>query len=91
MTAYVVANRVGVVVDADEIHVAHLPDGPILSLTGTAALVWRAAVNGPAQQIADRVAAEAGLLAEDIADDVTTFVETLLAEGLLAEAEGERY
>lgn len=91
MTAYVVANRVGVVVDADEIYVAHLPDGPILSLTGTAALVWRAAVNGPAQQIADRVAAEAGLLAEDIADDVTTFVETLLAEGLLAEAEGERY
>ena len=91
MTVYAVADRVGVIMDRDDIYVAHLPDGPILSLTGTAALVWRAALDGPAQGISDRVAAAAGLPVGDIADDVTVFVETLLGGGLIVEAEGGGY
>jgi hypothetical protein len=91
MTVYAVADRVGVVIDLDDVYVARLPDGPILSLTGAAALVWRAALDGPTQGIADRVAAAAGLPVGDIADDVTVFVETLLAGGLLVEAEGGGY
>jgi hypothetical protein len=91
MSSFSVAERVGVVEQDDDIYVAHLPDGPILSLTGTAAFVWRAALDGPTEGIADRVAAAAGLPADDIAADVAAFVETLQSAGLLADAEPGGY
>lgn len=91
MTGYVVADRVGVVELGDDVYVAHLPDGPIVSLTGTAGIVWRAAVNGPAHDVADRVAVASGLPSADIAADVTAFVQTLVEWGLLLQTEPGGY
>jgi len=87
MTAWRVADRVGVTEEAGVIFAARLPDGPILELAGTAALIWRRAVDGPRQQIAERVAQDADADAAEIRDEVDRFVEELIELGLLVPAE----
>lgn len=91
MTRYVVADRVGVVELGDDVYVAHLPEGPIVSLTGTAAIVWRAALDDSAHDVADRVAVASGLPSADIAADVATFVRELVTWGLLVQADPGGY
>lgn len=75
-------------VEADGVvYVAALPDGPPLVLHGPGALVWRAAVaGGTLADIVDRVAEEAGTSAAVVADDVTRFVDDLVAAGVLVHA-----
>ena len=68
------------------LYLAHLPDG---ALQGSAALIWLAATgeprpDGPAQ-VTDLVARETGLAAEDLREDVETFLRTLVEQGLLEE------
>ena len=91
MTGFRVADRVGVVADDKQIYVAHLPDGPILGLDGTAALIWEAALSGPNPRIVDRVAAAVGVPADDIADDVSAFVTALVEQGLIVRRIGAGY
>lgn len=87
MTAgYRPADRVGVIDDGDAVYVAPLPRGPIVVLDGTAALVWRAACDGPADTIAARVADRVDEAAEGIEGAVDAFVADLLDRGLLARA-----
>jgi hypothetical protein len=83
MTRFVVADRVGVIAVDDDIYVAHLPDGPILALSGTAAMIWHVALDGDAEGISDRVAAAVGLLPAVIAPDVDGFIDDLVTQGLL--------
>lgn len=83
MNAYVVADRVGVVEVSECIYVARLPDGPIVELRDTAALIWRETLAGSMDGIAGRVAGATGLALEDVERDVTDFVERLLAHGLV--------
>lgn len=71
------------------LYLAHLPDGAPLVLQGSAALIWLAATgeprpDGPAQ-VTDLVARETGLAAEDLREDVETFLRTLVEQGLLEE------
>lgn len=83
MSAVAVAERVGVVVDGDDVYVAHLPDGPILGLSGTAACIWRALFGGPRESLAARVAESIGAQVADIAVDVEAFVDVLVVQGLI--------
>ncbi|MBM6399148.1 PqqD family protein [Phycicoccus sonneratiae] len=67
------------------VYAAPLPDGPPVVLDGPGALVWRAVVpGGGLDDVVARVAAEAGTSAEVVAADVASFVDQLLAGGLLA-------
>lgn len=86
MTSLRVSDRVGVTEEEGVVFVARLPDGPILELGGTAALVWRRAFDGPREQIADRVSQDAGTDPAEIRDEVNSFVETLIELGLLVTA-----
>jgi hypothetical protein len=86
-----VAPRTGVATDGQDVYVARLPDGPILRLGGTAAIVWDAAVSGPEASIADRVAATMGVEPASLQADVTAFVAALLAQGLIVSRDGARY
>lgn len=69
------------------VYAAALPDGPPLVLHGPGALVWRAAVpGGTLTEVVARVAAAAETSAEVVADDVTRFVDDLVAAGVLTYA-----
>lgn len=68
-------------------YVATLPDGPPLVLRGSAAVIWQAAVPGGTRDvIVERVTTATGLSAEDVASDVTTFLDDLVERGLLVRA-----
>ncbi len=86
--SYTVPERVGWVVDDEEdrltVHLAILPVGPVSVLEGTAALIWLAATEGPAETLADRVADEAGVEVSGVRDEVWAFVHELVDAGLLA-------
>jgi hypothetical protein len=74
-------------------YVARLPDGPLVVLDGTAAVVWSEAFAGSEDSLAERVAqhllgARAGAddlrdAAEEIRADVAEFVAGLIRDGLL--------
>lgn len=82
--AYGIGPNVGHVNDSGRSFVARLPEGPPMVLTDSAALIW-AQVNGggTGSEIASRVAAAAGVPVEDIADDVESFLDELVAHGVL--------
>jgi hypothetical protein len=68
------------------VYAALLPDGPLLSLDGGAAIIWRALQDdGDLDTLADRVAASVADVPADLGVQVDAFVETLRAHGLLAE------
>jgi hypothetical protein len=87
MTHLRVADRVGVTVEAAVVFAARLPDGPILALDGTAGLIWRRALDGPREDVAERVSADVGTAPVDIRDEVDRFVDELIELGLLVPAE----
>jgi hypothetical protein len=74
---------VAVTEEGDAVYAAHLPDGPIAVLEGTAALIWDEACSGERETIADRVAEATGAAADEIRSDVESFVDQLVAQGLL--------
>ncbi|MDL9978264.1 PqqD family protein [Microbacterium candidum] len=83
MTGYEVAPRVAVVERGDDLFVTRLPDGPIVRLDGTAAVVWREALSDSEGDIVDRVALRVGARSSDIAMDVGAFLSTLVGRHLL--------
>ena len=85
MTAYRPAFRVAVERREDAVYIARLPDGPIIALEGTAALIWIEACSPAPGDLADRVADHVDRDAADIAADVEGFVDDLVARGLLSE------
>jgi hypothetical protein len=88
---YRVPDRVGVVRAGDDIYVARLPDGPIVRLSGTAALIWTASVDEAEGPPLDRVAAAVGVPTAQIAEDVDRFLASLIDQGLLTSQAQERY
>ncbi|GAA4345850.1 PqqD family protein [Microbacterium rhizosphaerae] len=91
MISYRVPDRVGVVRAGDDIYLARLPDGPILRLSGTAAIIWTTSVDGAEGPPADRVAAAVGVPTAQIAEDVDRFLASLIDQGLLTSQAQERY
>jgi hypothetical protein len=87
MSRYRPAPGVGVVDDGDAVYAAHLPDGPVTVLAGSAGAVWRAACSGPAETLAPRVAADFGVAPDAVAADVEAAVAAVLAAGLLERVE----
>lgn len=87
MTGYRSAPGVAVVEEDDAVYAAILPDGPIVVLGGVAGAIWTEACNGPSSTIIDRVAAVTGSAADDIRDEVESFVEELVRRGLLTRRE----
>lgn len=83
MTAYRLAPRVAVERREGTVYVACLPDGPIIALEGTAAVIWSEACSSAAGPIADRVADHIDRDAAEIAADVERFIHDLVAQGLL--------
>ncbi|MFY9714083.1 MAG: hypothetical protein WAK00_11475 [Microbacterium sp.] len=84
MTAgFRVTDRVGVIDEGEVLYAATLPRGPIVVLEGTAALVWREACSGPADTLVERITPLVDAGSIDIAGSVTTFMEDLVARGLL--------
>jgi hypothetical protein len=72
--------------DADQVartYVAPLPDGPLLCLEGTGALIWREALAARPSTVAIRVADAVGLPADEIRPDVDRLLAELVERGLL--------
>lgn len=66
------------------VYLAHVPNGPLLVLEGSAAAIWREAVSSAADaDVADRVAAVVGVATAEIREEVTAFLAELVARGLL--------
>jgi hypothetical protein len=65
------------------VRVAHLPDGPIKVLDGSAAVIWRAATSAGPTAWVEQVAAELGGRVEELRPEVEEFVASLVATGLL--------
>lgn len=77
--------------DADHvarIYVAPLPDGPLLCLEGTGAIIWEEAVRAGESSVVARVAARVGLPVDEIEQDVAQFLDELVQRGLLVEVGG---
>ncbi len=66
------------------VHLVRVPDGEILVLEGSAALIWLLAVQDGAESLPRRVAELAGRPEAEVAADVQGFVADLVARGLLA-------
>ena len=76
LTAWVLCDEI--------VYAAPLPDGPPFVLAGAGARIWCAvAEGGTITEVTARVADEVGSPAEALAADVTTFVDGLVAAGLL--------
>lgn len=86
MKAYRPASDVAVEHGGDTVYIARLPDGPIIALTGTAAVIWSEACSLAPRPLADRVADHVDRDAAEIAPDVERFVADLVVYGLLQEA-----
>lgn len=82
------AEHLGVEIDerTSAVYIAALPDGPIVVLEGTAALIWITAGEHPRERVADEVARRTGEAAAVVADAVDAFLADLAARGLLVEA-----
>ena len=87
MTGYVVAAGVGSIDEGDAVYVAHLPDGPILELRGTAALIWREALEGPRETLAERVSSAVVARPSEVSVHDMAFIELLVGKGLIVAAE----
>ena len=70
--------------DDGAVYLARVPEGPPLVLDGSGVLIWRALVaGGTVAEVRARVAADAGVSPEVVADDVTAFVARLVSGGLV--------
>jgi hypothetical protein len=69
----------------ERVYVAHLPDGPIQILDGTAALIWSRALAVPRSRLAAAVADEVEGDPATVRAEVAAFVDHLIQEGLLVE------
>lgn len=90
MSRFTVPDHVGVVETNDAVFVARLPDGPIIRLSGTAATIWKAALeNG--DDLVSSVSAIVGVPEHVIAADVEAFIADLVERGLVMNREPGRY
>lgn len=78
---------VAAVVEADTVYLATLPSGPIRVLTGSAALIWEAALGNDRASTVRRAAEAAGVAPAAVGPDVETFLGELLELGLLESAD----
>lgn len=86
MTGYVVPADVAVVARDGSIFVARVPQGPIMVFEDTAAELWLLAP-GATRENLPAIAAERFAVTESmIVDEVHTFVDSLLAHGLITNA-----
>lgn len=70
--------------DPATLYLAHLPNGPLLILEGSAAAIWRAAVSSANDSdLVERVADQTGANPQEIQPVVETFVADLVAQDLL--------
>ena len=76
-------DRVAIWTSGDAVYFAALPRGPITVLRGTAFTIWQAANAGAIGDVADRVAPELGLQADEIRAPVDEFVDRLVSQGLI--------
>ena len=83
MSGYRPGDAVGIVEHEDVLYVATLPDGPIIVLVGSSALIWDEACAGDREKIVDRVAAATNAPPDGIRAEVEAFVAELVARGLL--------
>lgn len=86
MTAYRRCRDVAVVgkEGVDEVYVAHVPDGPVLSLLGTGGIIWRLLADG--LQIGEIIAAlyeGTGAPVEEVEPAVRDFIADLVSQGLI--------
>ena len=65
------------------VYLSVLPNGPLVVLEGSGAAIWQEAQVDAPSSIVDRLSAAAGLPADDIRDDVESFLEELVRAGLL--------
>lgn len=68
------------------VYLAHLPNGPLIVLEGSAALIWRtslATANHSGRSVAVRVAEAMGSDPAAIQADVEAFLRELVTKGLL--------
>lgn len=65
------------------VYLAHVPDRRPQIMEGSAAVIWRTAVRIPPEHVAAEVSEIMGLPMEDIAEDVQSFMNSLLSEKLL--------
>jgi hypothetical protein len=77
------AADVAVVDDGDAVYLGRLPDGPVLVLPGTAALVVQQALLDSTRPLPDRVAHDAGVPRDVVSADVEALVSGLVADGWL--------
>ena len=70
------------------IYVSSLPDGPLLCLEGTAALIWTEALGVGEPSVAARVADVVGVSGDEVERDVAQFLDDLVQRGMLVEAGG---
>ncbi|MCE4027822.1 MULTISPECIES: hypothetical protein [unclassified Microbacterium] len=89
MNRYRPAADVGVIDQDDAVYVARLPQGPIVVLAGTAAVIWRAACDAGAGTVAHRAAGSVDRDSAAITDAVDGFVADLVARGLLRRAQDD--
>jgi hypothetical protein len=66
--------------DGDKVYLGRLPDGPVLVLPGSAALVVQHALQGSTRPVPDRVASDAGVPADVVAADVDALLVQLVAD-----------
>ncbi|MGN6219639.1 MAG: PqqD family peptide modification chaperone [Microbacterium sp.] len=82
-----VAPRVGATVFAERVYLAHLPDGPIQVLEGTAALIWTHALAVPRAGLVGAVANDVEGDPVTIRSQVSAFVDALVQQHLLIDEE----
>jgi hypothetical protein len=87
VSRYILAYHVGFVEADDSVFVARLPDGPIMKLSATASIIWKAAL-GHGESLVSRVSEQIGLPAASIAADIDAFIADLVERGLLATNDG---
>jgi len=68
--------------DTELLYLALLPDGPVIELNGTSALIWQAAVSS-AEDVAATVADEVGVGRSTVVGDVDRFLGQLAELGFI--------
>lgn len=86
MNRYRPARHVGVIERDDTVFLARLPHGPVIRLDGAAAVIWAAACStegAAGSTVAERVEPYVDRPLAEIADEVASFIESLIAQQLL--------
>ena len=78
------ARGVAIVQESDVVYAASLPDGPIVVLEGSAAVIWDELMRGGSGSIAERVADATGASLDSVRADVDAFVEQLIGLGMVS-------